>query len=431
MEPSLEILKVKSDVINPTFTQNKTLSIVSRKPFNTEQGRLAYFEPLVKEYYPVRSTHINNISVWLTDRKDRPIGLRYGQPTIVVLKFQKMPVKNRSFIVRVQSSDDPSGTSSDFQANLPPGLSANPEQKWSVSLNSILYKGKFVQNIYNANPVLYLKSWQETDSVEEEQASDEPDTEEVLIENDLNASRTEEQKVEKKTEEVEEVEKERVTFVSEIPLTHSHFNRNSELFRHFKQSLAKHKATLPNGSSAKVFRRVRLTPASGKIIVGTILETELNISWSWAVMLGIKKSPDAYGLVVLKFKPYQEYEFDMPMNYNVWTPNSIFLYANFIDYSPIGHVEAPILKIIPILEEGGTNTYHLFESQTEERHSVVFSQLSNLRFQLRRVDGERVEFEKQFPSDVILSLKEHVFLGHVTNIVQFSCAGERGTVLSA
>ena len=398
---SLEIIKVKTDVIHPTFTQNKTLSIVTRSKYNRTNGRLVYFEPSCKEFFPVRSTHISNISIWLTDNTDRPINLTYGQPTIIVLKFQKMPSKRRSFIVRVQSSDDPKGATSDFQASLPPGLSANPDQKWMVSLNSILYKGKFAQNIHNVEPNLHLRSWS---TVEEKKTTK---TEQVLSGNDYDTTATVEQEVLIRTEDGEQNEVPIPTQTFSTSLSQAYFAKNTDLFKAFKYALNKHKVYLSEDKSilATNFRRVRLNPLTDKILLSTQLRTELTLSWSWAVMLGISTPPNAQGMVVLTFDPYQDYEFDKPMNYNAWTPNSIFIYANFINYSPIGNVEAPILKIIPIESEGGSKAYSIFESKTDELHDVVFSQLSNIRFQLRRVDGEPIAFEKMYPSDVILSLK--------------------------
>ena len=101
----------------------------------------------------------------------------------------------------------------------------------------------------------------------------------------------------------------------------------------------------------------------------------------------------------------QQWQATLPPNPNFWCPNTIALYTNFIDYSNMGGVETPVLKLIPVTNEPSKFTIiNTFEPRNDEFHRVSYSQLSDLKFHMRTLDGQLVRF-KDPNHNLIITLK--------------------------
>ena len=449
----IQFIRLGCNLVQPGTAQDNSLAIFTRKQYDQKGNRLCYFEPNRKEYFKLPISVVSNISITLSDQNNKLLELKIGQPTVVCLQFKKMPANKQSFVIRVKSSDDNSGHSNDFRASLPPFLSVDPQKKWGVALNSMLYKGRFSQRDPNSDSHLFIRTWQErtlppkpkpkvlSNVVREERFtsndvpkkrsemkdSDTPDLieldEEQLTNSDVPVERSEMKDSDKpdfivldeeesdievinsSSEEEEELQYEPYNVKSsKIPFTNEHFMDNAKLFDSFSFALSKFRVQTLSGPIPN-FSHVRLNPTTGRIKFRVLHNTELIVPYELGTMLGVSKEVTSDNFMVVKLLAYETAEFGKPINCNVFIPNSMFVYANFINFSPIGGVESPILKIIPLKNLPERNEYGRFESKNLETHIVIFSQLSNLRFQLRKVDGSPIHFDEEYSNEIIFSLQ--------------------------
>ena len=407
---AIELIKVHCDLVQPTTTQDNSLSFFTRPEYNQDSGRLCFHEPGVKEFFSLATSVISSVSIRLTDQNDKLLKLKIGQPSIVCLHFKKMKSNKQSFVIRVKSSDDSDGTADDFRATLPPALSADPNKKWAVGLNSFVFKGRFKQHEYLEEPRIYVRSWDERVKAvpkpkKPQLASNQIASNQLDTSNAETMEEGEEEEEEEESSSDDEVEVEQFNIQSDsIMFSTEHFLDNEKMFLAFKSAISKHKFPSARGKSEN-FTRVRMNPISGRVSFNVQRHTEFSITQQLASMLGLFRTPNSENHVVVVLRPYEEIQFERPMNCNIWVPNSVFIYANFINFSPIGRVESPVLKIVPIKALPEPNEFGRFEAKNIEMHSVIFSQLSNLRFQIRRIDGAPITFDPNFPSEIILSLQ--------------------------
>lgn len=419
----IDFIRASCNLVPALDGQDQSLAIFTRPIYNKEDGRVIHYEPIRQEFFTLTHTVINAISITLTDHSGQLLQLKVGQPTILCLCFRKMPPHQKRFVIRVSSAEDVGGSASDFRVSLPSILSANHDTKWTVSLSSLFYKGRFDQRNPDASSVLKVFTWKERNITREApkpKPKPKPATNEIQTNNYLPAEEEagSSQPVEQAQQEdsdieviSEEEEEEGVDFerydirYQTIPFPKSHFKDNSELFKALKMAFRKVKVNLPLAGERPNIKKLRMNPNTERVSFSVETYTEIRIPFEIAGMIGINEEPDFSGEVVLKFTPYQDYDCPRPMNCNAWLPNSMFVYANFIKFSAIGHAESPILKIVPLLSIPDINQYERYEAQQPEEHEVLFSQLSNLQFQLRRVDGSPITFVEQYPSEVILSLE--------------------------
>ena len=359
VDKDLRLLKVRSNPIAPHFSQQDILAIIPRYTADVARNRLISVEPENKEYFPIRSEFISEIRTELVDAYGSIIEFQTGQPTIIVLEFLKMSGPP-SYIVRVESQLDPEGSASDFSAAIPQAMNLDPTQKWTVSVNSVSYTGAF-QQTPDTQQQMYMKmkfKYQENGPLEE-------------------------------------------TVVSLPQIT---YKSNADLLEAFIAIMAKLTYETPTGNRAN-FSSVRQNYVSGRIIFKAKLDSQLLIPIIWAHILGCAGTPDENGYVTFETNSMQSMEFAYPMNCNAWIPNSMLIYSNFVEYSPVGSVLAPVLKVVPLEEIPAHRQYYRYEPANDEQHPIIFSQLDNLRFQVRRVDGRKIEFDENTFPNIIISMK--------------------------
>ena len=189
------------------------------------------------------------------------------------------------------------------------------------------------------------------------------------------------------------------------------FESNLDLFTQFRAMLISivDEPTRDGTPPAQIFLGVRINAQTNLITFRTKYKTILKITYTLAVMLGMKKDPDENGMVSIVSGPDEDISFDEPINYNAWVPHFIMVYANCIEYTPIGSVTVPVLRVIPIGLPSENSAkkeepFQFYEPRTLEPHRVMYSQLTNLEFKLRTIDGRPVQFKNK-KHKVILSLK--------------------------
>ena len=132
----------------------------------------------------------------------------------------------------------------------------------------------------------------------------------------------------------------------------------------------------------------------------------MKVPYNWALILGSTRAPKkGSDEVEYSLRAGQSFCFEGKMNYKAWLPNFMLLYANFIDYTSIGGVQAPVMKMIPLFHDDLEDTdYRGYEPKNTEYHKISYSQLESLRFELRSIDGRLIKFDSP-RSKIILSLK--------------------------
>ena len=152
------------------------------------------------------------------------------------------------------------------------------------------------------------------------------------------------------------------------------------------------------------FRYVR--NLDGKLAFESYQKGTLFIPYSWAVIIGSTRAPlKGTNDVQYNLRAEEPFRFEGRMSYKAWLPNFMLLYADFIEYTAIGHVQAPIMKMIPLFhDDDDTRDYRGYEPKNDEFHKITFSQLQRLRFELRTINGDFIHFEDN-DSKIVMSLK--------------------------
>ena len=99
--------------------------------------------------------------------------------------------------------------------------------------------------------------------------------------------------------------------------------------------------------------------------------------------------------------------FPRPPRYELHLPTSVFLYAGFVDQSPLSGKLMKILRIVDLNSsaDGGEQHQHLLRDfKNLEFHEVSTDLLDNLTFELRTHYGSYVNFSSESKIDVILNL---------------------------
>lgn len=371
-------IKVHTNLIQPLYGQEKVLAVCTREEPDYIGERLINFEPRNRNFYPLQSDLVSSIDIVLTTVTDRQLAFTLGNPTQVVLEFRRMPAK-KEFTIRVNSRDDVGGTPASFGTRLPPMLSHDPTQKWNVSLTNMIFSGRFdkfpLTDDEKKISVKYFNTSYE-DTLEVEQ------TVSVQILDTINSNK-------------------QLSVAFGIALKKFTYQTPEE-----NQMSIKYQGRYPPPPSEgkHLFRFTIFNKDRGTYKYESKFLTHLKIPYRLAVMMGSTMQPTSEGMVVYRIQPDSLFGFEEPMKYNVWIPNFLMLYCNFIESSPIGNVLAPILKTIPIIIKTEEDEYRTYESVTDEPHRVTFSQLSNLKFLLKTVDGREAPFVGNLPT-TILTLK--------------------------
>ena len=371
-ELDTRFVKVESSIILPKYdSTSSTLAICARPTpniANKGENRCIYFEPRNREYFPLRSPVLTDIDIALTDRKGRRLKLQFGQPTLVVLHFKRMPTKE--YIVRVDSSNDPDATADEFKANLPAMMSIDPQKQWHVCLHSCIYNGQFEQILPYTSPassICKIFAWDRQDMMEEDDEAN--------------------------------------GIAYKFTFPRKEYDNNYQLFEFFQLELAKCKDERKT-KPISVFELILKGPDE-MVTFDCKYFLKIEIPYIWAAMLGCTRPPNRHGWVVYSGIVGKTISFEQPMNVHMWTPNYMLLYTNCIDYTNIGSEYAvPVLKAIPLVQSRNydKHMYQHYEPISEEYHRVSYSQLSDCRFWLKQVDGRPVGFTNK-KQRIILSLK--------------------------
>lgn len=385
LDTDSKFVKVVTDIINPVYSHNQALAITTRPRNDYSTGRLLSYEPVNKEYFALNGSHVSQISISFTTEHDTPLKLTVGQPTLVILEFKRMENK-KQFVVRVDSSQDPTGSAVNFQASLPPMLSLDPRQRWAVTLNSIIYNGEF-KNILPSNTANFIEV-------------EMPDPASAL-----GASSTPKSIIKRVPLIWETLDSQQDLF-DKITKALSKFmqDRNGRLITGNEEVITNQIVTNAN-LDENIFTNIRNDPENGILKMSCRAKQGfLKLPYAWGVLLGARKDPTPDGFIQYKMNKDQQIKMEQPMNYNAWVPNFMMVFASFVDHNALGHISAPILRTIPLTLSPHPEYYRTYEPKMEEYHTVTYSQLANLQFHLRQINGDYIQFKNE-DQTVIISLK--------------------------
>ena len=367
-------VKVYSSIIQPRYNQEKILAIIPR---NTAEKDFQHFEVSKPEYFPLGTSHVSGIDIELSDIDGGVLSNTISQPTILVLKFKKMTTEE--FVVRFDSQQDTKGKASDFMGQLPTSLLQDPNQKWEVSLNSFLYKGNFanIPPIFGERvPLRVISTCFKIAQADEEEMSHDYEGDFVQTE---------------------------VPCEEKAYLQGNKMNNNMMVFSKFKAAMDTFIFHVDKTTKERYFKYLRMHEDVIRFEVNK--DCLLKIPYSWAAVMGTTDPPDEEGNVNIQLVKGQTYKFPNKVDFTTWIPRYILLYCDFIDHSPFGSYYVPVLKTIPLKSVTKTSFINQFyEPKTDEFHPVTFSQMQNVKFQLRTIDGRPAQFNYD-SARVLLTLK--------------------------
>ena len=381
-----DYLKIYCDIINPLYGQDNCIAVVARpKEHGIHPPKRVFFEPLVREYFKVNRTNVNEIGIKVHAAGDSlaedtcGIKLLAGQPTVCVLHFEEHTMGSPEYTLRLNSHksynkafDD--NTASDFRCQLGSYFNFNPlEGEKEVAVSSITYQPYFnldsepqYLRVINPKPP-WNPHWHK--AIPEFRGSNLDDyidylADDVFGDDVTNAFKTRNQKFEvfvERTDADEDNEKERLQIytsrycILEIPYSLL-FNMGERTFKVNKNILGYSGVTKHEGN----YLRLSLSPSKKYVF---------------------EAAPD----------PYAYY------------PDMGFLYCDFVTYSCIGNVSAPLLKSFPIKHRENKQNYVTYWAQSKDYYPISKFDLSTVGFSIKDVTGAPMPFMNK-DSNVIINL---------------------------
>ena len=375
-----DYLKVSCNLITPLENQDDTLAIIARKKTSVHyQNNKIFYEPDSKEYFVPNTKFINNIKIQLnllsssSNYYTEGAKLLSGQPTVIVLHFMKFNMFSPDFIVRINSSSVynemyTKNTASNFRTNLGRSFNFDPESgDREVALSSITY-----------NPEFSLSS------------------EEHLTLKLFNADKPDEKIWQGQCEEY--VGNNLTDYVNYL---------NDKVFAKF-------------GSNNKGLEIIcDLKTKEGKEIIELTANKKCVIQLSYPLMFNLgernfipktgiseKAATESYSYKIY-LAPTQPYEFQAEPDSGAFFPDMGFVYCDFIKYTNIGEVSAPILKSFPIIHTNEKSGFVTHSVKSLEYYPLSKFDLSNVNFSLRDVSGNLLDFKNKKQNIILTIMIRH------------------------
>jgi hypothetical protein len=137
------------------------------------------------------------------------------------------------------------------------------------------------------------------------------------------------------------------------------------------------------------------------------------LSWKLGGMLGVRSQmhPDWRGdetVGYLRLNTRRTLYGHARVNVNIYCPENIQIYANFVEPSVVGNVKTSILKSVPVIRNDENGFLH-YEPRHLEFRRLTFSHLMNLHFQLLSADGKEIKFAfEDSPVHMLLEFRKKI-----------------------
>ena len=362
-----KIVKVQSSIIDSQILNDQHEKDLLCFCPNFKSNNPFFFKEFEQpQKVKISNTILKEIDIKLVDEKNNKIQLLSGIPTIVKLKFEKMPTQDKTFNVRLTSQPTklhPNNAKNSFKIKLPDTLHFN--KKWRVALTSVTHPNKYNTFIGSGKERgFYFK------------------------------------------EDLEEREKE-FFFESKI------YSEN-EVVKAFNDFLLID--GVRKGSFVKVgaFYELNLF-VTGQIVIGNNVLDVLGYT-------GVKNNRDNYTHFLFNKgnKTVYQFNFERVPVYNSTTgeqmrivrfdgsfkldalhPEYMIAYCNIVQPSPIGEIFSNILGVIPISKND--DIYVLKEFKNKSYYELSNSEISEIEINFRSHDGSLIEFSGD--QNVIVNLE--------------------------
>jgi len=156
---SPEVIKVLLEEIKQGLSASGNHRDLAIIPFNTsETDSSFYHEVIQKEYFPLASNLLQNLTVKLVDEDGDELQVLPAHPTFIKLKFKNM--SSQSFILRLSSKDSTDiytdNTASNFRIQLP-RLMMLTGNRWEVALSTINFPSRISIGDYLSHLDLWIE----------------------------------------------------------------------------------------------------------------------------------------------------------------------------------------------------------------------------------------------------------------------------------
>lgn len=370
-----DFLEVSCDLTSPLAHQSNTIAFIAR-PKETD-GKIAsiYYEPFIKEYFPVATNYISNINIQIWTTKEGSSvsyerDLLGGQPTVVKLHFRRRNMFSTDYVIRVESDKAknpmyPKNTCQSFWTNLGREFSFDPEtSNLEVALSSITYKPQFQMS---GDQYVYVHQYNAKDTTKE-------------------------------------IFKKKIELFSGVTLKQYISYINDKVLSVFKTSTDPVDIMVDYKVSRNGKKRLFLV-ANKKCVIQLPYSVMYNMGERGFIPIeGMSESDasDSYSFKLI-LGTNQIYEFAAVPDPFAFFPDMGFVYCDFIQGSYIGNGSAPILKSFPISHKAHNMDYHTYSVHNPEYYPLAKYDLSSVHFSIKDITGNLIPFQ-DLKSNVIITL---------------------------
>jgi len=365
------IIRVKCDQLYDKSNTGKILGLHARLGHRLNNQN--YWEPKHKEWFAFVGNSLDSLEISILDERGNQLQLARGQPTRVQLEVRKMMPTFSDIVLRVSSKRTqrhPTNRASAFKVDFPLELSAYFSQSpWVISLTSMTF-----------NPNFRLPGGKETSNIWSKMriGTYRDNMHEEILTLDIPMI----------------VDSESVD--SLVDYTEALF----ELLRR----------TYPDKHAFKGLH-ILYDGSNNRMKIFNTVSTRYNLTIYLPIdlcaLLGFVQMPKTGYWRALSY-PNTHSSITgaiAPLPYiQPVVPESLLIYTNFTLPMLAGTGESSILKILPFHKESNQESeyYTTIESRRLEFHEICQSDLSNLEFTIRKIDGNEVGLSPE--SEVILTL---------------------------
>ena len=355
------LVHVKSNIISdvPNSDNYSTIMFTTTLPKQME-GHYFYHNVKKVRYYQVRQTNIETINSQFTDAFGNLLSLNEGQPSLIHyhLREKEKNMDHELRHVRIDSKVDAKldyeNTNSSFWVHLKHLLHLNPNAK--IALMDISFPDSIC-------------------SIPESTAN-----EPIIIKLVKGQNREEEHK---------------------LNIPKNYFCDSNDLTKAMNDLLTEELKELVYFENVNGY--LRITAKTDQIFI-------IGFPQSFCPILGMYDYPMEEKLRVddkdnyhfFAVRNYSVYQAPQPIDIYKLYPGVMICYANFVQHSIVGDKFYPILRIIPTIGQSKQNDYCSIHFEHLEFIKCNVDYLDNMKIELRRLDGDLIEFDDE--KSVILNI---------------------------
>ena len=384
---NLSQIYIKCKQIQQLHDGRQLLSCHSRKPYNSKDNRIHYYEPSNLLYFPVNVQELTDISISLHKSNLEPLFLRRSQPTTLSLKFMRMTERIIPIYVSSRGKGaEEENRASKFTVSIPPYYNNYSSFVWQIALASITYIADFrvFPSHYSNNAYFQILYYPEDDEIRLNSVEFEIQVQEsiVVLDRPTIDNWRSEQDIRRYLHNLME----ELKFPDGQPMSSA--VRFTNLFKEEEEG----ETVTYTGPISLTFIRICqfLMPAWLADILGfrkfrRTMENTSNIAIfapQEPTIIFAKEKMDAFRLI----------------------PNSMNIICDAIQPLLTGGIESKVLKTIPVKHTfNKQQPSETFEPKNWQYHNLISREISSFSFYLVDIAGNEIEFANE-NQDIIIGL---------------------------